>query len=80
MAKRARNRSRMTRLSAQEIAARKIEKILIEVDRTVGISEIGALSGGRIHIRQRACFLAVEGNVGQALKPDDTVAFTAPFG
>jgi hypothetical protein len=40
----------MTRLSPQEIAAHKIEKILLELDRTVPISGIGPLAGGRINI------------------------------
>jgi|tagenome__1003787_1003787.scaffolds.fasta_scaffold20989073_5 hypothetical protein len=40
----------MSKLSAQEIAARKIEEILVELDRTVDISQIGGLSEGRIHI------------------------------
>jgi hypothetical protein len=40
----------MSKLSAQEIAARKIETILIELDRTSGLAEMNSLCGGRINI------------------------------
>lgn len=40
----------MSKLSAQEVAARKIEKILIELDRTAGLAGMNSLCGGRINI------------------------------